>query len=97
MFLIPHKKGVCLFGAAIQPPSIHGNISAQGEHFLLEEISSSGIDSFYLKIEMEGLSLHQLDTSWIHTHLFHLMDGFVNIRDVKASNQIHLFYGGGMT
>jgi hypothetical protein len=96
MLLIPNEKGICLFGAAIQPPSVHSNISAQGEHFLLEEISGSGIDSFHLKIEMESLSFHQLNASRIHTHLFHLMNGFVDIRDMEASNQIHLFYGGDM-
>jgi hypothetical protein len=96
MFLGPHKKGVCLFGAAIQPSSIQCNISAQREHFLFKEISSSGIDSFYLEIEMEGLSFHQLDACGIHSHSFHLLDGFIGIRDVKASNQIHLFCGGSM-
>ena len=57
MFLSSHEKGICLFGAAIEPPSVDSNIPAQGEHFLFEKIGCSRIDSFHLEIEMEGLSL----------------------------------------
>jgi hypothetical protein len=88
--LSPHQEGICLFDTAIKPPPVNGHIPAQGEHFLFEDIGCSRVNAFHLQIEMEGFPSHELDASGVLPHLFYLVDGFVGICNVKASNQIHL-------
>ena len=82
------------FCAAVEAPSVHGCVSAQGEHLLLEEVGDPGGDSFHLEVQMKGLSLHQLHTRRIDPHLSHFMEGLSGAGDMKATNEIHLFRGG---
>jgi hypothetical protein len=86
LFLSADEKRIRQFGAAIEPSSIESNIATEREHFLLEEVCGSRINSFNPEVEMERLALHQLYTSGIHPHLSHLVDCLFGIGDVKASN-----------